>query len=45
MTSQQQANELLAEHQANRERRRLDQLAEERHRDLSIIRKCLQRTS
>jgi hypothetical protein len=42
MTSQQQADELLAEHRANRERKRLE---EEQQRDLNIIRQCLERTS
>jgi hypothetical protein len=40
MTSQQAADELLAEHRANRERKRLE---EERQRDLNIIRQCLER--
>jgi hypothetical protein len=42
ITSQQFADELLAEHRANRERKRLE---EEQQQDLKIIRKCLERRS
>jgi hypothetical protein len=40
MTSQQRADELLAEYRAERERARRE---EEQQRDLNIIRKCLER--